>query len=105
MDRRILRTALTAALVAAFGSGCGRSEALIIGEGFSDSPTPLPMLSHPPIGTGGGPSGECHDDPDLDLGEPVEVPEGYEEGDDSESSPAHPLHLRQKKKPGVEDNI
>lgn len=101
MNRRILAVA---GLAAAFGFGCGRADALIIGEGYSTSPSPLPTLA-PPTGHGGGPQGECHDDPGLDLGEPAEVPEGYEEGDDSASSPAHPLHLKPKKKLGVEDNI
>jgi hypothetical protein len=78
MNRRLL---VTAALVAAFGCGCATSPSIVLGEGYSSSPVTLP------------------DD------EPAEVPEGYEEGDDSEFSPAHPLHLKKKKKPGVEENI
>jgi hypothetical protein len=96
MNRRLL---VTAALVAAFGCGCATSPSIVLGEGYSSSPVTLPDAH------GGGPKGECHDDPDLDLDEPAEVPEGYEEGDDSEFSPAHPLHLKKKKKPGVEENI
>ena len=101
------RLFLTAALVAAFGCGCATSPPTIIGEGYSTSPTPLPNIAHPSA-KGGGPhseKGECHDDPNLELDDPAEVPEGYDEGDDSDVSPAHPLHLKPKKKAGVEDNI
>lgn len=108
MNSRLLATA---ALVAAFGCGCATSEPILIGEGYSTTPA----SPFGPLGWGGGPhtlptsptapSGECHDDPDLDLDAPARVPDGYDEGDDSDVSPAHPLHLKKSKKPGVEDNI
>lgn len=53
---------------------------------------PLPP-DHPPIGQGGGPPSNCHPDPG-DLGEPSEVPDGFQVPDHSEVSPAHPPHLR-----------
>jgi hypothetical protein len=111
MNRRLLPILGVAALAAALG--CAElSEPLVIGEGYSDAPSPLPFLGKDfdddaPTGKGGGPldkSDKCHD-PDLDLDDVEQVPEGFEEGDDSEFSPAHPPHLRGEKRRGFEERI
>ncbi len=105
MTRRLLPLVGIAALAAALGCADLRAP-IIVGEGYAVAPTPLPWLGGaPPTSKGGGPSDKCHDPDDLDLGDPAEVPEGFEEGDDSEFSPAHPPHLKDKKKRGVEENI
>lgn len=101
MKRLFLPLLGPATVVAALGCA-SRNEPLVIGEGYSTTPTSLPWPGDPPPAAhGGGPRDHCHD-PDLELDDPEDVPEGFEEGDDSPISPAHPPHL---KKRGVEDNI
>lgn len=102
-SRRLLPVAFAISVAAALG--CARNEPILIGEGYSveDQPEPLPTLPGwlpPPTAKGGGPN--THDPDDLDLGDPDECPDGYDDEDDTELSPAHPPHL---KKRGVEDNI
>jgi hypothetical protein len=95
---------LVAAITFGAALGCARKEPLLIGETLREddgSPPPVPgWVTPPPAAKGGGPN--THDPDDLDLGEPGECPEGFDDEDDTPVSPAHPPHL---KKPGVEDNI
>ncbi|MBI2391453.1 MAG: hypothetical protein HYV09_17820 [Deltaproteobacteria bacterium] len=96
--------------------GCESSEPVLIGEHWSSAPHALPNLAMPPSGElppghpgakgGGPPPSGCHRDPG-DLGRPFDVPEGFEQPDESETSPAHPPHLRTpaERRKGIEENI
>jgi len=94
------------AVAVAAALGCARTEPILMGEAYPPEeqivvPT-VPGWHTPPTAKGGGPN--SHDYPDdLDLGHPDECPEGFDDEDDTEFSPAHPPHL--KKGRGVEDNI
>lgn len=88
--------------------GCSTSTEIVLGDGMPNGPvateSPLLPLGHPPLGKGGGPPSICHPDPG-DLGEPSDVPEGFEEPDHSDISPAHPPHLRKPEIKHWEDRI
>jgi len=102
--RRVLPILGAVSLAAVLG--CASNEPILIGDGYSiedreAAPTVPGWLSPAPKAKGGGPN--SHDPDDLELGDPNECPEGYDEEDDTEFSPAHPPHLRKGR--GVEDNI
>lgn len=117
MPRRLLApiVAAAAALASVAALGCESSEPILMGEHWSSAPHALPNLApapgeelppgHPSAKGGGPPSG-CHRDPG-DLGRPFEAPEGFESPDESETSPAHPPHLRppSERPKGIEENI